>query len=128
MHIELRWGSVSVATSDRTERRSWRPRGRKGAASCSWDSLSGKVRTDQWYAQLKTTFLGSTDVTRDSLEARRKEFWETAPAFGGREEVWCALRSACEFAEKGEYAMSQAIVDGAGIILPSGESVCRYWN
>ena len=68
-----------------------------------------------------TTFLGSTDVTRDSLEERRREFWETAPAFGGREEVWSALRSACEFAEKGEYAMCQAIVDGVGIILPSGK-------
>ena len=67
------------------------------------------------------TFLGSPDVTREGLEARRREFWDTAPAFGGQEEIWRALRSVCEFAEKGEYAMSQAIIDGAGIILPSGE-------
>ncbi|KAI6656690.1 Squalene synthase [Oopsacas minuta] len=63
---------------------------------------------------------GGTDVTRDTLEEKRIEFWETAPAFGGQEEVWSALRSATEFAERGDYSMAQAIIDGVGIILPNG--------
>lgn len=60
-------------------------------------------------------------LTRGQLKSKRDEFWETAPAFEGRKEIWDALRGAAQELENGEHALSQAIVDGASITCPNGE-------
>lgn len=54
------------------------------------------------------------------LRQKRDEFWDTAPAFDGRKEIWDALRSAAEASERGDHELAQAIVDSANIILPTG--------
>lgn len=58
-------------------------------------------------------------LTEGQLRSKREEFWETAPAFEGRKEIWDALRAA---AETDDHTWAQAIVDGANITLPTGES------
>ena len=57
-------------------------------------------------------------LTEGQLRSKRDEFWETAPAFEGRKEIWDALRAA---AETDDHTWAQAIVDGANITLPTGE-------
>ncbi|BHF57502.1 Ubiquitin domain-containing protein 2 [Sparganum proliferum] len=54
------------------------------------------------------------------LQQKREEFWDTAPAFEGRQEIWDALRSAADAAERGDHELAQAIIDSANIILPTG--------
>uniref|UniRef100_UPI00358FD7C3 ubiquitin domain-containing protein 2 n=1 Tax=Myxine glutinosa TaxID=7769 RepID=UPI00358FD7C3 len=59
-------------------------------------------------------------MTEGQLRSKRDEFWDTAPAFEGRKEIWDALRAAsCAF-ESNDYDLAQAIVDGASISLPHG--------
>lgn len=57
-------------------------------------------------------------LTEGQLRSKRDEFWETAPAFEGRKEIWDALRAA---AETDDHTLAQAIVDGANITLPTGK-------
>lgn len=61
-------------------------------------------------------------ITEGQLKSKRDTFWETAPAYDGRCEIWDALKAACEAVEGGDYALAQAIVDGANINLPTGEN------
>uniref|UniRef100_A0A5S6QRT0 Ubiquitin-like domain-containing protein n=1 Tax=Trichuris muris TaxID=70415 RepID=A0A5S6QRT0_TRIMR len=59
-------------------------------------------------------------VSLTELISKRDEFWETAPAFEGRKEIWDALKAAAMQAEQGDFALAQAILDGACISLPDG--------
>ena len=65
----------------------------------------------------------STEVpwTEGQLRGKRDTFWETAPAYDGRREIWDALKAACEAVDEGDYGLAQAILDGAGISLPTGK-------
>lgn len=72
------------------------------------------------------------ELDRDSWCRRRREFWETAPSFGGSGAVWQALRMAIavgggpidtdDNVEKRvcDLATAQTILNCAGIILPRG--------
>lgn len=59
-------------------------------------------------------------LTDGQLRSKRDEFWDTAPAFEGRKEIWDALKAAAYALETGDHALAQAIVDGANISLPHG--------
>ncbi|ERL84807.1 ubiquitin domain-containing protein 1 [Dendroctonus ponderosae] len=59
-------------------------------------------------------------LTEGQLRSKRDEFWDTAPAFEGRKEIWDALRAAAVAAEQRDYEMAQAILDGAGVFVPNG--------
>lgn len=59
-------------------------------------------------------------LTEGQLRSKRDEFWDTAPAFEGRKEIWDALKAACYAAENNDYSLAQAIIDGANISLPNG--------
>lgn len=59
-------------------------------------------------------------LTDGQLRSKRDEFWDTAPAFEGRREIWDALKAASYAAETSDYTLAQAIVDGASISLPNG--------
>ena len=61
-------------------------------------------------------------LTEGQLRSKRDEFWETAPAFEGRKEIWDALRAA---AETDDHTWAQAIVDGANITLPTGKLMLK---
>lgn len=67
----------------------------------------------------KPKWKSETPLTMGQLRSKRDEYWETQPAFGGRREIWDALRAACETEDNG---LAQAIVNGANITLPTGSS------
>lgn len=64
-------------------------------------------------------------LTEGQLRSKRDEFWETAPAFEGKKEIWDALRAA---AETDDHTWAQAIVDGANITLPTGKRSTEAWR
>ncbi|KAK0145402.1 Ubiquitin domain-containing protein 2 [Merluccius polli] len=59
-------------------------------------------------------------MTEGQLRSKRDEFWDTAPAFEGRKEIWDALRAAASAFESSDHMLAQAILDGASITLPHG--------
>ncbi|KAI4880152.1 hypothetical protein NFI96_031173, partial [Prochilodus magdalenae] len=59
-------------------------------------------------------------MTGGQLRCKRDEFWDTAPAFEGRKEIWDALKAAAHAFESEEHELAQAILDGASITLPHG--------
>ncbi|KAF7204794.1 ubiquitin domain-containing protein 1 [Nothobranchius furzeri] len=59
-------------------------------------------------------------MTEGQLRSKRDEFWDTAPAFEGRNEIWDALKAAAVALECNDHELAQAIVDGASITLPHG--------
>ncbi|XP_064789234.1 ubiquitin domain-containing protein 1-like isoform X2 [Oncorhynchus masou masou] len=65
-------------------------------------------------------------MTEGQLRSKRDEFWDTAPAFDGRKEIWDALRAAAVAAEVNDLELAQAIVDGACITLPHGTLTESY--
>eukprot|EP00250_Pteridium_aquilinum_P034592 c7793_g1_i1 orf=67-411(+) len=63
----------------------------------------------------------SEAITRAQLKKMRDEFWDTAPHYGGKTEIWDALHAASE----AQLNLAQAIIDSAGIIVTSEDlSVC----
>lgn len=60
-------------------------------------------------------------MTEGQLRSKRDEFWDTAPAFDGRKEIWDALRAAALAMACNDLELAQAIVDGACITLPHGK-------
>lgn len=59
-------------------------------------------------------------LTEGQLRSKRDEFWDTAPAFEGRKEIWDALRAAAVAAEAMDFQLAQAILDGASVSVPNG--------
>jgi len=65
-------------------------------------------------------------LTEGQLRSKRDEFWDTAPAFDGRKEIWDALKAAASAMETGDNTLAQAIIDGANIALPHGTLMDCY--
>ncbi|KAK1804565.1 hypothetical protein P4O66_020051 [Electrophorus voltai] len=65
-------------------------------------------------------------MTDGQLLSKRDEFWDTAPAFDGRTEIWDALRAAAHAFESGDHELAQAILDGAGVTLPHGTAKLHH--
>ncbi|KAK3133139.1 hypothetical protein QOZ80_6AG0532870 [Eleusine coracana subsp. coracana] len=61
-------------------------------------------------------------ITMVQLRQMRDEFWDTAPHYGGRKEIWDALRVASE----SEVALAQTIVESAGIIVSNADLTLCY--
>lgn len=59
-------------------------------------------------------------LTEGQLRGKRDTFWETAPTYDGRPEIWNALKAAAEAAEEEDYDLAQAILNGANVSLPTG--------
>lgn len=63
------------------------------------------------------------------LNSKRDEFWETAPVFEGRREIWDAIKAAVAATEESDFALAQAILDGANIYIPHGKGIKgRGWS
>ena len=75
------------------------------------------IGRNQPLSREKQEWTADIPMTEGQLRSKRDEFWETAPAFEGRREIWDALRAA---SEQEDISMSQAIVDSANISLPTG--------
>jgi hypothetical protein len=59
-------------------------------------------------------------MSESQLKAKRDEFWDTAPAFEGKPEIWSALQAAVDSLEAQNFELAQAIIDSANIICPNG--------
>jgi len=64
----------------------------------------------------------SPQITKSQLLQMREEFWDTAPHYGGKKEIWDALRAAAE----ADLTLAQAIVDSAGVIVRSVDLTICY--
>ncbi|KAI9264974.1 hypothetical protein BDA99DRAFT_39828 [Phascolomyces articulosus] len=58
-----------------------------------------------------------SSITQAQLESQRNVFWETAPSYEGRAEIWQALHAAMT---SPDIRMAQSILDAANIIIPTG--------
>jgi len=77
-----------------------------------------KHRRPKWKSDVR--------LTEAQLQQKRDEFWDTAPAFDGRAEIWDALKASVQALESGDHQLAQAILDGAGISLPNGTAYLFY--
>ncbi|CAF2654011.1 unnamed protein product [Rotaria sp. Silwood2] len=65
-------------------------------------------------------------ITENQLRRKREEYWDTAPAFEGRKEIWDALRGACYAIEQNDVDLAQSIINCANISLPRGTLLDCY--
>lgn len=102
--------------------------GRRGSGSPSALSDSSLYPTtkNKPLKSEKIRWKSDIPLTEGQLKAKRDEFWDTAPAFEGKTEIWAALKAAVDAATKEDLTLAQAILDGAGISLPGGSMVECY--
>uniref|UniRef100_A0A8C9U0N8 Ubiquitin domain containing 1 n=1 Tax=Scleropages formosus TaxID=113540 RepID=A0A8C9U0N8_SCLFO len=81
---------------------------------------SSRFRRNEPLKKDKPKWKSDYPMTEGQLRSKRDEFWDTAPAFDGRKEIWDALRAAALALEGNDHELAQAIVDGASITLPHG--------
>lgn len=81
------------------------------------------IGRNQPLSREKQEWAADIPMTEGQLRGKRDEFWETAPAFEGRTEIWDALKAA---SEQEDLVMAQAIVDSANISLPTGSLTEAY--
>ena len=55
------------------------------------------------------------------LHRQRTEFWETAPQYDGLETTWNSIRVAVELSHQNDLPNAQAVLDSAGITIPTGD-------
>jgi Ubiquitin-binding domain len=67
------------------------------------------------------TWTSDVPITRTELHRRRTEFWETAPQYDGLAETWNSLRVAVELSHQNDLPTAQAVLDSAGITIPTGD-------
>ncbi|ORX68849.1 hypothetical protein DL89DRAFT_294031 [Linderina pennispora] len=65
----------------------------------------------------RSPWTSETAMTESELQQQREAFWDTAPAYEGRREVWQALQLACE-TEDAE--MAAVVLESAGVTVPTG--------
>ena len=89
---------------------------------CYFSPLCCAVTLGQAQPLVQEPVVWTADVplTTGQLRGRRDTFWDTAPMYDGRREIWDALRAAVEAAEQEDYDLAQAILSGANITLPTG--------
>uniref|UniRef100_A0A3Q2UKA6 Ubiquitin domain containing 1b n=1 Tax=Fundulus heteroclitus TaxID=8078 RepID=A0A3Q2UKA6_FUNHE len=93
------------------------------SSSLSLERFSGPVTVQGRNEPLKKErpkWKSDYPMTEGQLRSKRDEFWDTAPAFEGRKEIWDALKAATVALECNDHELAQAIVDGASITLPHG--------
>ena len=57
--------------------------------------------------QLQIRWKSDIPLTEGQLKSKRDEFWDTAPAFEGKSEIWNALKAAVEATEVNDYDLAQ---------------------
>ena len=55
------------------------------------------------------------------LHRQRTEFWETAPQYDGLVDTWNSIRVAVELSHQNDLPTAQAVLDSAGITIPTGD-------
>jgi len=102
--------------------------GRRNSGSHSGlsDSSTAPVTKNKPLKTEKMRWKSDIPLTDGQLMSKRDEFWDTAPAFEGKTEIWVALRAAVDATFKDDVALAQAILDGAGVSLPGGSMTECY--
>lgn len=102
--------------------------GRRGSNSPSALSDSSLYPTtkNRPLKEERVRWRSDVPLSEDQLRAKREEFWDTAPAFEGKAEIWAALKAAVEAVGREEHGLAQAMLDGAGVSLPGGSLVECY--
>lgn len=99
-------------------------RSRSGGIDGSAENVSrpssGNTRKNHPLCHETIRWKSDVPLTEGQLRSKRDEFWDTAPAFEGRKEIWDALRAAAVAAESLDFQLAQAILDGANISVPNG--------
>uniref|UniRef100_A0A1B6LBA7 Ubiquitin-like domain-containing protein n=1 Tax=Graphocephala atropunctata TaxID=36148 RepID=A0A1B6LBA7_9HEMI len=99
-------------------------RSRSGGIDGSSENVSrpnsGSTRKNHPLCHETIRWKSDVPLTEGQLRSKRDEFWDTAPAFEGRKEIWDALRAAAVAAESLDFMLAQAILDGANISVPNG--------
>lgn len=72
-----------------------------------------KPRKERSKALRRPVWASDSGMTRRELQAKRDEFWDTAPHYGGNKVIWDALKAACE----ADLQTAALIVESAGIIV-----------
>eukprot|EP00122_Pirum_gemmata_P014961 Pgem_evm1s13970 len=65
---------------------------------------------------VRLDWTSETPITKSGVLKKRQTFWETCSSYGGQQDVWDALKGACETEE---LSTAQAILDAVGVILPA---------
>lgn len=76
-------------------------------------SKSAETKSERGRALRRPVWSSEYPMTRAELQAKREEFWDTAPHYGGDKVIWDALKAACE----SDLQTAQLIVNTAGIIV-----------
>lgn len=69
--------------------------------------------------KVRLAWRSAEPLSHEELQTKRRQFWETVVSFGGKEEIWNALRTAIEIADD-DLNMATVILESAGVILPNG--------
>ncbi|OAD71365.1 hypothetical protein PHYBLDRAFT_95130, partial [Phycomyces blakesleeanus NRRL 1555(-)] len=69
------------------------------------------------FKRAQLTWVAEEPITRTQLDRQRTAFWETAPSYEGRREIWQALQAACTTPD---LHLARSILDAANVTLPTG--------
>lgn len=86
-----------------------------------WLSIPSSLGRNEPLKKERPKWKSDYPMTDGQLRSKRDEFWDTAPAFEGRKEIWDALKAAAYAVEANDHSLAQAILDGASITLPHGK-------
>lgn len=103
-----------------------RPSSGIGSSDVTSFQQTVSIGKNQPLKQEKLKWKSDVPLTDGQLRSKRDEFWDTAPAFEGRKEIWDALKAAAYAAETNDFTLAQAIIDGASISLPNGTLMDCY--
>ncbi|KAF3571832.1 hypothetical protein F2Q69_00063219 [Brassica cretica] len=64
-------------------------------------------------------------ISRAELTQMGEEFWDTAPHYGGKKEIWDALRAA---AEEDDLSLAQTVIESAGVVVQNADlTICFFF-
>lgn len=86
-------------------------------------AASGAVVGNKLIFTKPPAWASEAPITRGQLLSKRDDFWDTSPSYGGKPEIWQALRAA---AETEDVATAQAIMDAVNVTLPAGNLTLVY--
>lgn len=112
--------SANTTSASTTARRSSAPI----QGNFSEESVSDKCLGNRPFKPRRDgTWTSPVPITRSMLHRQRTEFWETAPQYDGLVETWNSLRVAVELSHQNDLPTAQAVLDSAGITIPTEISV-----
>ncbi|KAI9596581.1 hypothetical protein BDF19DRAFT_412665 [Syncephalis fuscata] len=78
----------------------------------------GRSGNSQSLLSDRPNWTASEPMTQAELDAQRSAFWDTAPTYEGRLEVWQALQLVCQ--PETDHGTAQVVLDSVGVTLPTG--------